>query len=414
MKGQARPTELFVESRLSVILRMDAKGHVETLSFGMEEGIGVTEFQGRHRYLRAEASLRGLSSPSLSRCLRDAASEWERIPLSRDFAESLQDVIAGALSGFVGRILCDAGMTVQGVLIANSAGVRASDRRHRLRFKVSLVGNPAYARSLGFAFALGGKDLAHDQVSRGLREVAEYLLGEDLTPPRGSPRTGEETIVFSPRAGGAFVHEVCGHAAEADLNRQSGKDLNLWHPDLAQNDLRIIDDPSLAQGYIHMSCDDQGSPIGPKVLLGAGVTGSLLSLADAGGEPGGNARRQGYRSLPLPRMSNTYLAPTPRPVDVIAATGRGLYVDRIRGGQVDVGRGMFTLLTHEAREIREGRLGRRYGPCAIVGDYPASLARVDIIGADLSIFPAVCAKLGQVVPVGVGSPTFRVQALRVV
>jgi TldD protein len=56
----------------------------------------------------------------------------------------------------------------------------------------------------------------------------------------------------------------------------------------------------------------------------------------------GNARRESYAALPMPRMTNTYMLNGDKdPQEIIASVKNGLYAVNFGGGQVDITNGKF-------------------------------------------------------------------------
>jgi TldD protein len=118
----------------------------------------------------------------------------------------------------------------------------------------------------------------------------------------------------------------------------------------------------------------------------------------------------------MPRMTNTYMLPGPHaPEDIIASVDRGLYCRNFGGGQVDITSGKFVFSASEAYLIENGRIGRPVKGATLIGNGPEVMGRVSMIGNDLKLDDGVgtCGKEGQEVPVGVGQPTLRIEALTV-
>jgi TldD protein len=118
----------------------------------------------------------------------------------------------------------------------------------------------------------------------------------------------------------------------------------------------------------------------------------------------------------MPRMTNTYmLAGRHDPAEIIASVEKGLYAVNFGGGQVDITSGKFVFSTSEAYLIENGKIGRPVKGATLIGNGPDVLTRVSMIGNDLKLDEGVgtCGKEGQSVPVGVGQPTLRVDALTV-
>ena len=132
--------------------------------------------------------------------------------------------------------------------------------------------------------------------------------------------------------------------------------------------------------------------------------------------PTGNGRRESYAHLPLPRMTNTYLLPGDHePAEIIASVERGLYAVNFGGGQVDITSGKFVFSASEAYLIENGRITRPVKGATLIGNGPDVLTKVSMVGNDLQLDAGVgtCGKDGQSVPVGVGQPTLKVEALTV-
>ena len=130
----------------------------------------------------------------------------------------------------------------------------------------------------------------------------------------------------------------------------------------------------------------------------------------------GNGRRQSYAHQPMPRMTNTYmLAGETPPEEILASVDRGLYAVNFGGGQVDITSGKFVFSCTEAYLIEDGKVGAPVKGATLIGNGPDALTRVKAIGNDLELDPGVgtCGKNGQGVPVGVGQPTLRIDALTV-
>jgi len=130
----------------------------------------------------------------------------------------------------------------------------------------------------------------------------------------------------------------------------------------------------------------------------------------------GNGRRQGYGSIPMPRMTNTFmLAGQDEPEEIVRSVKRGLYAKHFGGGQVDITSGKFVFSATEAYMIEDGRVGAPVFGATLIGNGPDVLTRVTRIGHDLKLDEGVgvCQKGGQSVPVGVGLPTVLVSEITV-
>jgi TldD protein len=85
------------------------------------------------------------------------------------------------------------------------------------------------------------------------------------------------------------------------------------------------------------------------------------------------------------------------------------------GGQVDITSGKFVFSASEAYLIEDGKVTAPVRGATLVGNGPDVLTRVSMVGNDLMLDEGIgsCGKDGQTVPVGVGQPTLKVDALTV-
>jgi TldD protein len=130
----------------------------------------------------------------------------------------------------------------------------------------------------------------------------------------------------------------------------------------------------------------------------------------------GNARRESYAHLTMPRMTNTLMLGGDKdPHEIIASVKNGLYAVNFGGGQVDITSGKFVFSAAEAYMIEDGKITYPVKGATLIGNGPDALTRVSMIGNDMEMDSGVgtCGKEGQSVPVGVGQPTLRIDGLTV-
>jgi TldD protein len=166
--------------------------------------------------------------------------------------------------------------------------------------------------------------------------------------------------------------------------------------------------------------DDEGNPAQCTTLIENGILrGYLQDTLNArlmGVPVTGNARRESFAHLPMPRMTNTYMLNGDKdPQEIIASVQYGLYAVNFGGGQVDITSGKFVFSTAEAYMIEDGKITRPVKGATLIGNGPDVLTRISMIGNDMALDPGVgtCGKEGQSVPVGVGQPTVRIDGLTV-
>jgi TldD protein len=130
----------------------------------------------------------------------------------------------------------------------------------------------------------------------------------------------------------------------------------------------------------------------------------------------GSGRRESYQSIPMPRMTNTYmLAGDDDPADILRSVKRGLYAVNFGGGQVDITNGKFVFSASEAYLIEDGKITAPVRDATLIGNGPEALKHVSMVGHDLKLDEGIgtCGKDGQSVPVGVGMPTIKLDKMTV-
>lgn len=308
------------------------------------------------------------------------------------------------------------------ILIADSDGRLVADVRPLVRFNVSLIVEDGNKREQGFAGGGGreGYDLffKEDYFLKYAHEAAhQALLNLDARPAPA----GTMPVVLGPGWPGVLLHEAIGHGLEADFNRKGSSIFTgKLGQRVASSVCTIVDDGTLPQRRGSMNIDDEGTPTNCTVLIEQGILkGYMQDRLNAklmGMQPTGNGRRESYANLPIPRMTNTYmLAGEHSPMEIIASVENGLYAVNFGGGQVDITSGKFVFSTSEAYLIKNGKITHPVKGATLIGNGLEVLTQVSMVGNDLALDSGVgiCGKDGQSVPVGVGQPTLKLDALTV-
>ena len=232
---------------------------------------------------------------------------------------------------------------------------------------------------------------------------------------------GEMDIVLGPGWPGVLLHEAVGHGLEGDFNRKgtsafSGK----MGKQVASKGVTVVDDGTILDARGSLNIDDEGTPTSCTTLIEDGIlVGYMhdrLSARQMGTNATGNGRRQSYSHQPLPRMTNTFMrGGTDKQSDMIAGVKKGLFAVNFGGGQVDITNGKFVFQCTEAYLIEDGKVTSPVKGASLIGDGPAAMSQIDMIGDDFRFDPGVgtCGKGGQSVPVGIGQPSLRIRGLTV-
>jgi TldD protein len=126
----------------------------------------------------------------------------------------------------------------------------------------------------------------------------------------------------------------------------------------------------------------------------------------------GNGRRESYENKPIPRMTNTFIAPgRDRPDEVIRSVEHGLLIKKMGGGQVNTVTGDFVFDVQEGYLIEHGQVSDLVRGATLVGSGPEVLKSIDMVGSDLGFSIGTCGKDAQGVPVSDAMPTLRIREI---
>jgi TldD protein len=139
----------------------------------------------------------------------------------------------------------------------------------------------------------------------------------------------------------------------------------------------------------------------------------VLSAKQLGMERTGNGRRESFRYLPIPRMTNTFIEKgKDKPSDILASTKSGIYVQSLSGGSVDATTGMFNFTCRESYLIEDGKKTTPVKGATLIGNCMDIIQNIDAVGDDLDFGPGICGK-GQQAEVTAGQPTVRIRGINV-
>jgi TldD protein len=333
---------------------------------------------------------------------------------------SRADAAARAYDPRVGSVNAFVSDETQEVLIANSEGLFVRDERPLVALGVQCIasggsrgnGYSADGGRTGLSFFTGDKPEA---IAREAARIACMSL-EAIDAP-----AGEMPVVVGGGSGGVLLHEAVGHGLEGDFNRQ-GTSLYSGRigERVASELVTIYDDGNLPLERGSLAIDDEGTPGRHNVLVENGVllgymndrlNGTLLQSGSTG-----SGRRQSFRSMPQPRMCNTYMPPGTSTVDeIVRSVKRGIFAKSFAGGQVEISKGDFVFMLAEGYLIEDGKVTAPIRNATLVGNGPEIMTRVVAVGNDARLASRhySCGKGGQYVPVGVGMPTVKISSVTV-
>jgi TldD protein len=431
--------EVFAERRQGLTMAID-ESRIESVQSGAEEGAGVRVLSGGTTYF---AHVDGLAPAELERAAAEAAAALsaeraeprplrarasEPLPIERRPEEVPAERKAELLRGLDERGRAEGGEIVQlqasyaegrrQVAVANSEGLLAGDDRTRVRIGVQAVARRGDRVETG-AETLGGHrgfELLEDEPE----EIAAGAARKALTLLDASPApAGSMPVVVGGGFGGVLFHEMTGHGLEADhVQKGASVYAGKLGETVARSLLSAYDDGRLPGEWGSDGIDDEGVPTQKTLVIEDGRLASFLydrlTARREGVESTGNGRRESFRHLPIPRMTNTYIAPgDAEPEAMIAEVKRGFYAVSFGGGQVDPATGDFVFGVNEGYLIEGGRVTAPCRGATLIGNCLEALAAIDAVGDDFWMKTGMCGKGGQKVPVGTGQGHIRIAAMTV-
>lgn len=307
----------------------------------------------------------------------------------------------------------------QNVLIANSDGLMAEDKRVRTRYSVSSVASKdgemqegfyGPGASMGFEFF---DKINVEEVATEASRIAKTMVHAEYCP------SGVMPVIMDNEFGGVLFHEACGHALEATSVAKGGSALcNKLGETIASTLVTAIDDGTMPNEWGTTNIDDEGTPTQRNILIENGVLKSYmidrLNGRRMGMDSTGSARRQSYKYAPTSRMNNTYIAAGDSNLEeIIANTEKGLYAKKLGGGSVNTSTCDFNFAVMEGYLIENGKILKPVRGATLIGNGVKVLQYIDMVGDDLSLGQGMCGSLSGSIPAGLGQPPIRVKSLTV-
>ncbi|KIF80659.1 metalloprotease TldD [Noviherbaspirillum autotrophicum] len=423
------------------------EGIVKTGSFSIDQGVGVRAVSGdrtafaysddisERALLEAAAATRtiarnGAGKIKVASAIQAAGGRSLYLPndplTSLDATEKVKllekiERIARAKDPRVVQVMAGLAGEYDVVLVVRSDGVLAADIRPLVRVSVTVIAEQNGRREVGSSGGGGRYNYGYftDELLEqyATEAVESAIVNLDARPAPA----GTMTVVLGPGWPGVLLHEAIGHGLEGDFNRKGSSTFSGRIGErVAARGVTVVDDGTIADRRGSLNMDDEGNPTQCTTLIEDGIlkgyiqdtlNARLMKMPLTG-----NARRESYAHLPMPRMTNTYMLGGDKdPQEIIASVKNGLYAVNFGGGQVDITNGKFVFSASEAYMIEDGKVTYPVKGATLIGNGPDVLNRVSMIGNDMSLDSGigVCGKEGQSVPVGVGQPTLRIDGVTV-
>lgn len=434
--------DVYVEKRISRNIRME-ESKFKSAEFGVSQGAGVRVISG---YKTGYAYTEEITEENMVRAAEVASTiargteAAQPVPFAglstRETFTAVQmpletiadsrriDVIERANQAAldyddrIAMAIVDYNDEVRGRLIANSEGVLLSDELPLLFFIVQTLGvgdgtrhmgRERLSRHSGFEMF---DEVPPEEVARTCARESIAMLAAQDAP------AGLMDVVMQNGWGGVLVHEAVGHPLEADnIAREIGAFTGKMGQKVASDVFTMVDDGTLPNMRGTINFDDEGTQAKRNVLIDNGVLRKymtdVLSAKQLGLERTGNGRRESFRHIPIPRMTNTFIdAGSENPDDIISSTENGLYVQSLSGGSVNPITGEFNFTCREAYQIENGEKTTPVKGATLVGNCIEVVSNVDAVGNDLAFGPGICGK-GQAAEVSAGQPTVRIRGINV-
>ena len=423
------------------------EGIVKTGSFSIDQGVGVRAVTGEKTAFAYADDISAASLNDAAHTVRaiSTAARSDRIKLprrtvakSRRLYDSLDPIgsldstakvtllerveqMARAVDPRIVQVMAGLASEYDVVLVARLDGSLAADVRPLVRLSVTVIAEQNGRREVG-SFGGGGRFGLSYFDDALVKSYVDEAVTAALTNLESRPApAGEMTVVLGPGWPGVLLHEAVGHGLEGDFNRKGSSAFSgRIGQRVAAKGVTVLDDGTIPDRRGSLNVDDEGHATQRNVLIEDGILKGYIQDAMNARlmrvKPTGNARRESYAHIPMPRMTNTYmLGGDMDPREIVASIKKGLYATNFGGGQVDITSGKFVFSASEAFWVENGKIQYPVKGATIVGSGPESLKRITMIGNDMRLDSGVgvCGKEGQSVPVGVGQPTLRLDGLTV-
>ncbi|WP_194892144.1 TldD/PmbA family protein [Catenulispora pinisilvae] len=417
MSGAADYLQIFAESTLAVSVESMAGAATATFA-DLREGLGCLALRdGRWRYLAVPpgqadrladwAGTRPTNiGPTWSSC-PDTAAFKPSDPATWQAEENGSDPIRAleifthrryAVADTDGNAYAGATQTLRRCV---EADVEVSGRRYSGRSRWLRQGPTATGAQWS------AQELVQTALRHALDSCAAAVHGKHRTP-----------VVFGPSAAAGFLHELLGHALEADNFQLDSPYIRALRQSRALPTALVIrDDPAVENGYGSYPADDEGHAAAAATLMADGEIGSPLTsmrTAQRGGHRRtANARRTDFRSPAIPRASNTVVLPgTEDPKLLLEDQDSGvLHVGCLGAGMIYLGTGEFSFAALDCHYVTPDGHRIPARDVSLVGNALEALTRLEGIGSDFGGDNVTCGKQGQLIGIGLYSPSIRYAAL---
>lgn len=438
--------DVFFEYRISSNLSFE-EDIVKTARRGIVSGVGVRAVRGdqigfafseelnTEKMVAAARAAASIAADDLAKvrilpvCERAVGDFYhvEELATSADLQRKLAlineaNAAAKAYDPAIVRVSVNFNDEVRHLAYADSNGVTWEDSQPVFVFSTSCIAERNGRRESGFASGGGRIGLEYFDLNRSASSIAKDAARlAVLNLSAVEIEAGPQTVVLGNADSAVLLHEAVGHGLEADFNYKKLSNYSgRIGEKVASDQCTIVDEGLFENMRGTINIDDEGNAPQSTVLIENGILKGYMtdriSARKLGVAASGNGRRQAYNYPPMPRMTNTYLRNGEHSADeILSSVKKGIYAKSFTGGNVDITKGDFTFSCSEAYLIEDGRITTPIKGATLVGNGPDVMTGVTMVGNDLKFTDGgwTCGKSGQLVPVGMGTPTVKVDEITV-
>ncbi|GHT96946.1 regulatory protease [Spirochaetia bacterium] len=432
--------ELFVENNAKNTISM-INGVVEKAQAGIDYGAGIRIFNGfnaiyaytndtsRENLLKTALAAAGALQKGghtqvkpLVQLQYEPLHVYKILPAGVQkgtIAAMLREAHAGAVgrSPLIKQTQANYSDSVQDVLITNSDGLWAEDRRIRTRVGFGAVASSDTEKQDAFfgPGCLSGLEfydtINFNELGKKAADIAVTMLKAKLCP------SGKMPVVIDNGFGGVILHEACVHGLEAtSVAKKASVFADKLGQQIASDIVTAVDDGTMPNEWGSINIDDEGGKTRRNVLIEKGILKTFLidrlNGLKMGMDPTGSSRRESYRYAPTSRMTNTFIVNgKDKQADIIADTEYGLYAKKMGGGSVNPPTAEFNFAVTEAYMIRNGKIAEPVRGATLIGKGHEVLLNIDRVSDNFAQEQGMCGSESGSVPTNVGQPMIRVKEL---
>ncbi len=442
IKAGADFAELYTENRKFTSVSV-LNGRVESANSGIDGGLGLRIINGDKVIYTYTNDITESSLISLAKSASDIIVFKENSQIKPfcpqktakvqnvlipplgvsklDIYERLNEADAAAreYSNLITEVTTSFAASEKEFSIYNTQGLKVQDKHTRTRVTIYSVASSKTEKQIGYfgPGALMGWELLNQTdfkaIARNASKIAVTMLNA------GSAPSGRFPVVIDNGFGGVLFHEACGHGLEAiAIAKNSSVFTGKLGEQIASPKVTAIDDGTLLNIWGSIGTDDEGAPATKNVLIENGILKNYMTDNFYGKKLGmpstGACRRQSYKFAPVPRMTNTYIAPgADSEEDIISSIDYGVYCKNMGGGSVNPATGEFNFAVSEAYIIKNGKIAQPVRGATLIGKGDEIIKNIEMVSPNMQLACGMCGASSGSIPVTVGQPMIKISQMTV-